>query len=157
MVFFLYIYIDFMVLICNWTKIHWLVVNKHLRMCRLWPICMWSHFFCKGDKPTGCTDKNTHTLNPYCQKIIWNRRGHECSRIWKLSADFTLIQCIKIVSIFFGPRYVGDDFFKGRNLFHSIKLSFLTRSSKINFRVENFFSCQYVRIDLIKFENSKIT
>ena len=43
--------------------------------------------------------------------IIWNRHGHECSRIWKLSANFTLIQCIKIVSRFFGPRYIGDDFF----------------------------------------------
>jgi hypothetical protein len=32
--------------------------------------------------------------------IYWNRHGHECSRIWKLSANFTLIQCIKIVSRF---------------------------------------------------------
>jgi hypothetical protein len=33
--------------------------------------------------------------------IYWNRHGHDCSRIWKLSANFTLIQCIKIVSRFF--------------------------------------------------------
>jgi hypothetical protein len=46
----------------------------------------------------------------------WNRHGHECSRIWKLSANFTLIQCIKIVSRFLGPRYIGDDFFLGPNL-----------------------------------------
>jgi hypothetical protein len=26
---------------------------------------------------------------------------------------FTLIQCIKIVSRFFGPRYIGDDFILG--------------------------------------------
>jgi hypothetical protein len=29
--------------------------------------------------------------------IYWNRHGHECSRIWKLFVNFTLIQCIKIV------------------------------------------------------------
>jgi hypothetical protein len=45
--------------------------------------------------------------------IYWNRRGHEWSRIWKLPANFTLIQCIKIVSRFFGPRYIGEDFFLG--------------------------------------------
>ena len=43
--------------------------------------------------------------------IYWNRHGHECSRIWKLSANFTLIHCIKIVSRFYGQRYIGDDFF----------------------------------------------
>jgi hypothetical protein len=37
----------------------------------------------------------------------------KCSRIWKLSANCTLIQCIKIVSRFFGPRFIGDDFFLG--------------------------------------------
>ena len=41
--------------------------------------------------------------------IIWNRHGHECSRIWKLSTNFTFIQCIKIVSRCFGPKYIGDD------------------------------------------------
>jgi hypothetical protein len=46
--------------------------------------------------------------------IYWNRHGHECSRIWKLSANFTLIQCIKIVSRFFGPRYIGDEIYRGR-------------------------------------------
>jgi hypothetical protein len=30
--------------------------------------------------------------------IYWNRHGHECSRIWKCSPNFTLIQWIKIVS-----------------------------------------------------------
>jgi hypothetical protein len=48
--------------------------------------------------------------------IYWSKRGHECSRIWKLFANFTLIQCIKIVSIFFGPRYIGDDFFEGQDI-----------------------------------------
>jgi len=39
--------------------------------------------------------------------IIWNNRGYECSWIWKLSADFTLIQCIKIVSICLGRDMSG--------------------------------------------------
>jgi hypothetical protein len=47
--------------------------------------------------------------------IIWNRRGHECSLIWKLSANFTLIQCIKIVSIFLGLDMSGT-IFLGSNL-----------------------------------------
>jgi hypothetical protein len=47
--------------------------------------------------------------------IYWNRHGHECSRIGKLSANFTLIQCIKIVSRFVGPRYIGTTFL-GPNL-----------------------------------------
>jgi hypothetical protein len=48
--------------------------------------------------------------------IYWKKHGYECSRIWKLSAIFTLIQCIKIVSRFFGPRYIGNDFFWGRDI-----------------------------------------
>jgi hypothetical protein len=48
--------------------------------------------------------------------IYWNRHGHECSRICKLSANFTLIQCIKMVSRFFGPRYIRDDIYLGPNL-----------------------------------------
>ena len=44
--------------------------------------------------------------------IIWNRYGHECSRIWKLSANFTLIQCMKIGARFFEPSYIGNDFFR---------------------------------------------
>ena len=39
--------------------------------------------------------------------IYWHRNGHECSRIWKLSANFTLIQCIKIVSSFLGRNISG--------------------------------------------------
>jgi hypothetical protein len=34
--------------------------------------------------------------------IIWNRHGHECSSIWKLSGNFTLIQCIKKCRDFLG-------------------------------------------------------
>ena len=39
----------------------------------------------------------------------WNIRGHEseCSRIWKLSANFTLIQCIKSVKILWAEIYRG--------------------------------------------------
>ena len=39
--------------------------------------------------------------------IYWNRHGHQCSRIWKLSANFTLIQCIKSVEIFWADIYRG--------------------------------------------------
>jgi hypothetical protein len=51
-------------------------------------------------------------------RIIWNRHGHECSRIWKLSGNFTLIQIPmhQKVSRFFGSKYIGDDFFLGPNL-----------------------------------------
>jgi hypothetical protein len=80
---------------------------------------------------------------------------HECSRIWKLFVNFTLIQCIKIVSIFFGLRYIGDDFFRVESSLIQSN-SFLTRSQKLT-SVQNFFSCQYVRRDLIKFENSNIS
>ena len=48
--------------------------------------------------------------------IIWNRHGHEWSRIWKLSGNFTLIQCIKKCRDLFGPKYIGDDLFLGPNL-----------------------------------------
>jgi hypothetical protein len=37
--------------------------------------------------------------------IHWNRHGHECSRIWKLSANFTLIQCIKISTAVHSKKY----------------------------------------------------
>ena len=53
--------------------------------------------------------------------IIWNSCGHECSWIWKLSADFMLIQYIKIVSICLGRNMSGTTFL-GSNL-----VSFLTR------------------------------
>jgi hypothetical protein len=66
--------------------------------------------------------------------IIWNRHGHQCSRIWKLSANFTLNQCIKIVSRFFGPRYIGEDFFLG-----SCDSADRGRSIRVNFHAECFF------------------
>jgi hypothetical protein len=47
--------------------------------------------------------------------IYWNRQGHECSRTWKLSANFTLIQCIKIVSRFFGRDISGTTFFRAES------------------------------------------
>ena len=41
------------------------------------------------------------------------RKRNPCPmRLWKLSANFTLIQCIKIVSRFFKPRYIGEDFLR---------------------------------------------
>jgi hypothetical protein len=53
--------------------------------------------------------------------VIWNRHDHECPRIWKLSDNFTLIQCNKVSRIF-GPRYIGDDFFLVPNLVLSFYL-----------------------------------
>jgi hypothetical protein len=60
--------------------------------------------------------------------IYWNRHGHECSRIWKLSANFTLIQCIKIVSRFFKPRYIGEDFLRAE-IYRGRLLTLITGSS----------------------------
>jgi hypothetical protein len=35
------------------------------------------------------------------------------------------------MSRFFGPRYIGDDFFVGPNLVSYIELSFLAKSQKL--------------------------
>ena len=43
--------------------------------------------------------------------IIWNRHDHECSRIWKLSVNFTLIQCIKKCRDFLGRDISWTTFF----------------------------------------------
>ena len=66
--------------------------------------------------------------------IYWNRHGHECSRIKKLSANFTLIQCIKIVSRFFGPRYIRDDFFRVE-IYRGRLLTLITGSSSRLLRI----------------------
>ena len=60
--------------------------------------------------------------------IYWNRNGHECSRIWKLSANFTLIQCIKIVSSFLGRNISGTTFFWAE-IYRRRLLTFITGSS----------------------------
>jgi hypothetical protein len=61
--------------------------------------------------------------------IYWNRHGHECSRIWKLSANFTLIQCIKKVLRCFGARYIGDDIFFRAEIYRGRLLTLMTGSS----------------------------
>jgi hypothetical protein len=66
--------------------------------------------------------------------IYWNRHGHECSRIWKLSANFTLIQCIKIVSRFFKPRYIGEDFLRAE-IYRGRLLTLITGSSSRLLRI----------------------
>jgi hypothetical protein len=43
--------------------------------------------------------------------LIWNRHGHECSRIWKLSGNFTLIQSIKKCRDILGRDILGTTFF----------------------------------------------
>jgi hypothetical protein len=50
--------------------------------------------------------------------VYWNRHGHECSRFWKLSANFTLIQCIKIVwaEIYRGRLFFRAEIYRGQLL-----------------------------------------
>jgi hypothetical protein len=73
---------------------------------------------------------------------IWNRHGHECSRIWKLSGNFTLIQCIKKCRDFWAEIYWGRLFFRAEsNLIQSscryfIRVIVPYEISKVNFRVE---------------------
>ena len=68
-----------------------------------------------------------------CIKIIWNRHGHECSRIWKLSGNFTLIQCIKKCRDFLGRDILGTTFFRAESwaVVPLLELSFLTKSQKL--------------------------
>jgi hypothetical protein len=74
--------------------------------------------------------------------VIWNRHGHECSRIWKWSGNFTLIQCIKKCRDFLGRNILGTTFFRAESsLIQSSCRSFIRVSvpyeiSKVNFRVE---------------------
>ena len=46
--------------------------------------------------------KNTYIQIVFSIFLILNRHGHECLRIWKLSGNFTLIQCIKKCRDFLG-------------------------------------------------------
>ena len=68
--------------------------------------------------------------------LIWNRHGHECSRIWKLSGNFTLIQCIKKCRNILGRDISGDDFFWGQNIVSFNRTVVPYETSKVNFRVE---------------------
>ena len=68
-------------------------------------------------------------------QLIWNRHGHECLQIWKLSGNYTLIQCIKKCRDWFGPRYIGDNFL-GPNLVSFNRTIVPYEISKVNFRVE---------------------
>ena len=49
---------------------------------------------------------------------------------------FTLIQCIKMVSRFCRPRYIGYDFLLGPNLVSFNRTVVPYEISKVNFRVE---------------------
>jgi hypothetical protein len=57
-----------------------------------------------------------HNVANSVRVLIWNRHGHECSRIWKLSGNFTLIQCIKKCRDFLSWDILGTTFFLGPNL-----------------------------------------
>ena len=73
-------------------------------------------------------------LKQFILVVIWKRRGHECSRIWKLSADFTLIQCIKIVSIFLGRDMSPGTTFLGSKLVSLNQALVPCEISEVNFR-----------------------
>jgi hypothetical protein len=69
--------------------------------------------------------------------LIWNRHGHECSRIWKLSGNFTLIQCIKKCRDILGTPFFRAEF----SLIQSSCRSFIRvivpyEISKVNFCIE---------------------
>ena len=59
-------------------------------------------------------------------RIIWNRHGHECSRIWKLSGNFIKKCQIYWGRLFFGPNLVSFN----RAVIPLFELSFLTKSQK---------------------------
>ena len=69
--------------------------------------------------------------------IIWNRHGHECSLIWKLSGNF-----IKKCRDFLGRDILGSTLFRAESsLIQSSCRSFIRvivpyEISKVNFRVE---------------------
>jgi hypothetical protein len=73
----------------------------------------------------------------FCLQIIWNRHGHECSLIWKLSDNF-----IKKCRDFLGRDILGTTFYRAESsLIQSSCRSFIRvivpyEISKVNFRVE---------------------
>ena len=73
-------------------------------------------------------------MDKFDLKIIWNRHGHEYSRIWKLSGNFTLIQSIKKCRDFLGRDILGATFFRAESSL--IQSSCPYEISKVNFRVE---------------------
>jgi hypothetical protein len=58
-----------------------------------WFVCILC--YCKSNIDTGKILVKKRSMFLLMWQQIWNRHGHECSRIWKLSGNFTLIQCIK--------------------------------------------------------------
>jgi hypothetical protein len=72
--------------------------------------------------------------------LIWNRHGHECSLIWKLSGNF-----IKKCRDFLGRDILGTTFFRAESsLIQSSCRSFIRvivpyEIFKVNFRVETKF------------------
>ena len=83
------------------------------------------------------TIKSSLKLAYKIKTIIWNRHGHECSRIWKLFCNF-----IKKCRDFLGRDILGTTFFRAESsLIQSSCRSFIRvivpyEISKVNFRVE---------------------
>jgi hypothetical protein len=102
---------------------------------------------CRNVSMLVCVTKIIHKrlsmLPVYCDwSLIWNRHGHECSRIWKLSGNFTLIQCIKKCRDFLGQDILGTTFFRAESSLIQLSCrSFIGvivpyEISKVNFHVE---------------------
>ena len=69
-------------------------------------------------------------------KIIWQFHAHPVHQK---------------VARFFGPRYIGDDFFQGRIQSHSIELSFLMKSQKLtSAQKQKFLSVCQKRFNKLK-------
>jgi hypothetical protein len=69
------------------------------------------HPLARDVKSTLLTRKRQLTSDSDSNSLIWNRQGHECSQIWKLSGNFKLIQCIKKCRDFLGRDISGTTFF----------------------------------------------
>ena len=84
-----------------------------------------------------------YVVKTFLLKLIWNRHGHECSRIWKLSGNCT--QCIKKCRDFLGRDILGTTFFGAESGLIQLRCRSFIRVivpyeiSKVNFRVEKKF------------------
>ena len=111
--------------ICNYTNVIVIVFCYLISPSMIYQNC------CSAKKWT--IEITINDAKIFYAVLIRDRHGHECSRIWKLFANFTLIQCIKIVS-----TYIGHDFFRVESsLIQSNSRSL--RDLKSYFRTEFFF------------------
>jgi hypothetical protein len=79
--------------------------------------------------------ENLHVCMHHGPAWIRNRHGHECSRIWKFSGNFTLIQCIKKCRDIWAEIY-RERLFLVPNLVSFNRAVVPYEISKVIFRVE---------------------